>query len=177
MRDIWVSSDWHLFHQNILKFVNSDGEKIRPNFNTVQEMNEAILERHNSHVKPGDIYYNLGDVTFYYGEDFDKFFSKFHGKKRLIVGNHDKIEIMSTKFQKTMLWRKMPDFGLIFSHIPLHESCLENHNEKYPFEHYLNIHGHIHAQEEPSKNHMNVCVEKTNYAPIHIDDLRITNPD
>ena len=49
MSDRWVCSDHHFFHENILKFCS----KQRP-FNSVEEMNEVIIERHNSLVKPND---------------------------------------------------------------------------------------------------------------------------
>jgi calcineurin-like phosphoesterase family protein len=60
-RNIWVSSDFHLRHSNILKFVDHEGNKVR-DFADVDKMDQHLLERHNSVVKPGDIFYTLGDV-------------------------------------------------------------------------------------------------------------------
>ncbi len=41
MPDIWFTADFHLGHKNIIRYCN------RP-FETVEEMNQAILERLNA---------------------------------------------------------------------------------------------------------------------------------
>lgn len=63
-RDIWLISDTHFNHANILKFTDSrTGLPVRPGFESVDHMNEHMIERWNSVVKPGDIVYHLGDVV------------------------------------------------------------------------------------------------------------------
>lgn len=54
MADVWFTSDFHLGHSNIIRFCK------RP-FANAHEMNEAIVERMNSCVKPNDTLYFLGD--------------------------------------------------------------------------------------------------------------------
>ena len=61
MANIFVTSDTHLCHENIIKFTDSSGNRIRP-FNNIWEMNETILQHWNSVVKPNDIVWHLGDV-------------------------------------------------------------------------------------------------------------------
>ena len=51
MANIFVTSDTHLCHENIIKFTDSSGNRIRP-FNNIWEMNETILQHWNSVVKP-----------------------------------------------------------------------------------------------------------------------------
>ena len=63
MKDIWVTSDTHFRHANILKFKDSDGNLVRPGFEDVDAMDEHMIERWNSVVKPGDMVYHLGDVV------------------------------------------------------------------------------------------------------------------
>jgi calcineurin-like phosphoesterase family protein len=58
-----------------------------------------------------------------------------------------------------------PEFGLLLTHVPIHESTLEHKK-------LLNVHGHIHEKKSPSKNHKNVSVEQINYTPINIEELR-----
>lgn len=172
-RDIWVTSDGHLNHENILKFTDSKtGKRIRPEFDTVQQMNECLLDSWNSVVKKGDIVYHLGDVFFGPKEDFQKMWPKFNGSKRLIVGNHDDIIYLSAGgfFKKVQMWRMFPEFGLMFSHVPLHPSNLFRHNNG---ETLLNVHGHIHQNDSPDGPYRNVCVEKTNYTPVNIEELRV----
>lgn len=168
-RNIWIVSDWHLFHENILKFTDAEGNLTRPGFSSVDEMNECILERHNEVVKTGDIVYNLGDVFFGDKEKFKKFFPKFNGRKRLIVGNHDDIKFLASGgfFQKVQMWRMFPEYGLILSHVPLHpSSCMRRDMT------LKNIHGHIHQNDSPPGLYQNVCVEKTDYRPLNIEELK-----
>ena len=33
----------------------------------------------------------------------------------------------------------------------------------------INVHGHLHGVPAPSPRHLNVCVERTNYAPVRLD--------
>ena len=48
-------SDWHYGHANVIAFDN------RP-FKSLLEMDEALVDRWNAVVSPGDIVYVLGDI-------------------------------------------------------------------------------------------------------------------
>ncbi len=170
MRDIWITSDYHLNHDNILHFIDYNGNQTRPGFTSISEMNELILSNHNELVKPGDIVYNLGDVIMGDTRNFGSFWRLFNGRKRLIVGNHDDVKFLSSGnfFEKVMLWRMFPEFDLMLSHVPLHLSSL---NRGKPMKQMFNVHGHIHSLDSPPGPYINVCVEKTNYKPVHIEDL------
>jgi hypothetical protein len=54
MTDTWFTADFHLGHQNIIRYCD------RP-FQTLAEMDAAIVDRLNSSVKESDILYFLGD--------------------------------------------------------------------------------------------------------------------
>ncbi len=181
-RDIWVISDTHLGHENILKFKDSKtGNPVRGHlFSNVDEMDEHILEKWNSVVKQGDIVYHLGDVFIGDKERFKKMWPKFKGSKRLIVGNHDDIKFLSSGgfFQKVQMWRMFPEFGLMMSHVPLHESNLLRLIDRsgvYPddCETLLNCHGHIHQNESPEGPYRNLSVEEIDYTPVNIEELRV----
>lgn len=170
-KNIWVVSDTHYNHANILKFTDSKtGQRVRPEFDNVEQMNECLLDHWNERVKPGDKVYHLGDVFMGSKEEFQKVWPKFNGSKRLIVGNHDTIDFLSCGgfFKKVSMWRMFPEFGLIFSHVPLHISSMYRHSLDRPL---FGIHGHIHQHPSPEGPYRNVCVEKTNYYPINIETL------
>ena len=167
MKDIWLISDTHFFHENILKFTDNDGNPLRPGFSNVDEMNEHMRDRWNSVVKPGDIVYHLGDVMMGPKEKFSSFWPKLNGRKRLIVGNHDDIKYLANGsfFQKIQMWRVFADRGLLLSHVPLHPSSLMR-------EGMINVHGHTHANGSPDGPYLSVCVEKLDdYTPIHIEEV------
>jgi len=176
-KDIWLISDTHFFHANILKFTDDEGNLIRGAlFSSVEEMNQSMLDNWNSVVKPGDKVYHLGDVMMGDKTEFKKYWSKLNGSKRLIVGNHDDIKWMAQNelFAKIHMWRMFTEFGLLLTHVPIHESGLRRGaptDETAPM--LLNIHGHIHQNPSPTEHHRCVCVEHINYTPINIEELRI----
>jgi len=167
MNNIWLTSDTHFFHENILQFKGG-----RPEFTSVDHMNEFMIERWNSVVKPGDKVYHLGDVAMgpRAAKEIGTLMARLHGSKRLIVGNHDDIRLLSTNgcFKKVDLWRNFKEFGLILTHLPLHESTLK---ERWGGK-VINVHGHIHRNPAPSEQHVCACVEQTNYTPVNIEELR-----
>ena len=170
---IFVISDTHFNHANILTFKDSLGKPCRK-FSSVEEMNEVMIERWNNVVRDGDTIYHLGDVLF--GNDKDDWLNKnmprLRGKKRLIFGNHDdpKHFVGKGHFSKTMLWRMFPEFNCLLTHVPVHPSTLGE--GRFDFDKpVINIHGHIHTNESPEGPYKCVCVEQTNYTPVAIEDI------
>lgn len=79
---IFVTSDTHFCHSRSFLY----GPR---GFESVNEMNEAIVDNWNRVVKPGDTVYHLGDVMLnddYKGHDL---LGALNGKIYLILGNHD----------------------------------------------------------------------------------------
>jgi calcineurin-like phosphoesterase family protein len=175
-RDIWVISDTHFNHSNILKFTDKVGKPIR-NFANTEEMDETIIARWNSVVKPGDKVYHLGDVLFGVNREewMNKHFPRLMGQKRLIVGNHDDVVMMSKGgwFKKVELWRNFSEFGLLLTHVPVHQSTLKEGHRFGEGRSMVNVHGHIHQNASPAGPYKCVCVEQTNYTPVNIEDIRV----
>lgn len=171
--NIWVTSDLHYNHANILTFIDYNGNRTRE-FDNVDQMNEFILDRWNSVVKPGDIVYTLGDTFFGDKEVFKRVWPKFNGSKRLIVGNHDDIEFLSSGsfFKKTLFWRMFTEHGLIFHHVPLHLlSLFRGKDLDKPL---FQVHGHTHTMGSPKMGpYTSVCVEMRDYTPVNIEDLAL----
>lgn len=82
MSNIWLISDTHLNHDRDFVW--------KPRgFNSVWEMNNAIIENWNKVVKYDDIVYHLGDFIL---GDLDagiKLIKQLNGKIKLAIGNHD----------------------------------------------------------------------------------------
>lgn len=178
MKDIWIISDTHFRHANILKFTDSTtGDLVRGDrFADVDAMDEHMIEQWNSVVKQGDIVYHLGDVVIGDKEWFKTNWPRLNGSKRLIVGNHDDIKFLAGGgfFAKVQMWRMFPEFGLLLSHVPLHASSLRRGAPDDPDAPVLlNVHGHIHQNSSPEGSYRNVSVEVINYTPVNIEELRI----
>lgn len=184
--DIWFLSDHHFNHENIIKFTGYNGKLIRPGFDNIQHMNEYIVERHNSVVKPGDKVYFGGDMGYRFGP----YLLRMNGRKRLIMGNHDdKFTIDDFKmFDKVLSWRMFKQFEkpFVVSHYPLHPMSFiyrgMNRNEETQknvpenFTTAYNVHGHIHEKLVRNGNAVderffNIACEHLNFTPIHVEDL------
>lgn len=166
MRNVWIISDTHFDHANILNFKNFDGDYVRPEFSDVDEMNESLIENWNRVVGIYDKVYHLGDIAMGKWENCENILKRLNGKKRLVLGNHDVYSMvnLSRYFDKIMTsWR--PTREVIFSHHPL---FVGKDDPKIR----LNVHGHVHrTRSELSPVHYNVSVEMTNYTPINIDTI------
>jgi calcineurin-like phosphoesterase family protein len=77
--NIWFSADTHYGHKRIIELAN------RP-FSSVEEMDEVMIEKHNTRVKNGDRFYLVGDFAF---DDHDTYLRRLNGQKFIVPGNHD----------------------------------------------------------------------------------------
>ena len=169
-KNIWLISDTHFNHAGILTFNDYEGKPVRP-FDSVDEMNQCMLDNWNDTVKPGDTVIHCGDVLF--GMDkvdwLEANFAKLPGNKRLVLGNHDNIKQLAPFFKDIQLWINLP--GLVLTHMPLHEQTLAE-TRRWDGITPLNVHGHIHTNPSPEGPYKCVCVEQINYTPVNIDALR-----
>lgn len=163
LKNIWITSDSHFHHENFLKFKDETGQQIRK-FANVAEMNDCMITRWNERVKPqGDKVYHLGDVGFDSAYNA-KMLPMLHGTKNLMVGNHDTLKgDLIHHFKKISLWRLFKEWDFICCHVPLREDSM--------YKVTFNLAGHIHQQPAPSIRHINMCVENTDYAPVHLDEI------
>ncbi len=158
MKNIWLISDTHFNHSNIIKYCD------RP-YSSTSEMDWDMVEKWNSVVKENDHVYHLGDVYMKASKGYiENLLSKLNGKKRLILGNHDngQDQILHRHFEKIMLWRNFDK--VVLSHIPLREESIPGKNR-------INVHGHIHQNKSPDGPYKCVCVEQINYTPINLEEF------
>lgn len=170
MKDIFFISDTHFGHANALIFKRKDGTPLR-SFSCVEEMDEHMVEKWNSVVKPHDRVYHCGDVVI--NKKSLNILHRLNGKKVLIMGNHDIFGHAAylEHFEDIRAYKVMPKEGIIASHIPVHTDSLY----RFP----TNIHGHLHAEKVPDltnlhkadSRYVNVSVESINYTPLHLDEI------
>lgn len=173
MRRIFVISDTHLQHANMLNFLDEKQHKFRGDrFPDQHTCDEYMVSQWNSVVTIQDIVYHLGDVYFGDSKTADILLSRLNGHKRLILGNHDKSKdpVLDKHFEKITMGRQFKEYGVIMSHIPLHSESL---SAKFP----INLHGHIHQRlvmkigtQVPDERYINMAVEHWNYQPQLIEN-------
>ena len=96
-RKVWITSDTHFGHKNICRGVTGwrlpDGSipiSQTRDFNTIGEMNDAIVNNINSVVGQDDVLIHLGDWSFGGFENIKIFRDRIVCKEiHLILGNHD----------------------------------------------------------------------------------------
>ena len=184
MKNIFFISDTHFGHANMLKFTNYDGTLMRP-FNSVEEVDELMIENWNNVVKPNDRIYHLGDVCYHCGNR-DQIMSRLNGKKVLIKGNHDRDQLgWYMKYFDDIRGTVHIDGNYLLSHFPIHP------DSKGRF--VRGLHGHIHSQTvikrepyvvdygdimeikyaaKPDPWYRNCCVEVNNYTPVPFELIK-----
>lgn len=162
MSELFVISDTHFGHENVLKFEH-EGKPLRP-FSSLEEMHLTMLERWNAQVMPNDKVYHLGDVAW--NKESLKILGLMNGKKRLVRGNHDrfKLNVYREYFDEIYGVRQID--GIWLTHVPMHESCIVEPRTK------LNVHGHLHARRIDHPKYFNASVECIAYAPYPFEELR-----
>ena len=82
--NVFFTSDLHFGHENVIRFDK------RP-WNTVEEMNQGLMERWNRKVQKGDLVYVLGDL-FWKGDSkmVLEYLNNLNGQIYMIKGNHDR---------------------------------------------------------------------------------------
>jgi len=167
MGDVFVISDTHFNHANILSFRCIDGSLMRPDFKDVTHMNEVMIENWNSIIKPKDTVIHVGDVIFGHPEFYGVTLARLNGIKTLIMGNHDydaaRFIPYFSSIRASLATKGMFKRDLLFTHYPINDFSM------YPTS--LNVHGHIHEKKIDKDGYVNVSVERTNYKPIPIEDI------
>ena len=156
MNDTWLISDTHFNHEMLIR------EGFR-NFESVEEMNERIVNNWNDTVSPQDTVYFLGDFAF--GKEGNKWLSLLNGNIIIIRGNHDsgslsKITAIETTFE---------GHKLLLLHNPRHADWFPAHD--------IIIHGHVHKAGNRTFTarkgtiYANVNLEFHNYKPKLINEV------
>lgn len=112
MSNIWVTSDEHYCHKNIIKYSN------RP-FNSVSEMNETLIKNFNQVVGKNDLTIHVGDFCLSSKVMQKEILTRLNGRHWLIWGNHDssKSRMLEIGFEK--VFHTLIKDGIIFHHVPI----------------------------------------------------------
>ena len=167
-------SDSHFNHKGSLKWPNGKGRSL---FESVEEMNQLMIDNWNRVVTENDEVYFLGDFGYKCNKQkLEEIFWQLHGKKHLIKGNHD-FELAST-FKNC--WESISDIKqfdfindkgckqeIILCHYPM-ESW--RHKEQGSW----HLHGHVHGSMQELNetiNRYDCSVEVNDYTPISLDKI------
>lgn len=159
MSKVWFTSDHHFGHKRIIELAK------RP-FASVEEMDEAMIERWNARVAPGDLVYHLGDFAF---ADHTPYLERLKGQKRLVVGNHDH----SNRVNKAKGWSTIDsllhitvtDTPLVLCHYAMRVWSRSHHGA-------IHLYGHSHGNLPGDSQSSDVGVDCWNFKPVSLEEIR-----
>lgn len=187
---IWFTSDWHFGHKNICYGTSDwpDKETNCRKFDTLEEMNRAIIDGVNMYVKQDDDLYFLGDLSFGGIQNIWNCYKQIICKSiTCIAGNHDQHIIKNavlpnckrTKEDSSLIVDGNPTFKEFFDDVQARslfwrvEDYLELTHDKikfilchYPLEEWndrhhktIHLHGHQHGKNRIIKNRIDVGID------------------
>jgi len=161
----FFASDYHLSHNNVIKYDN------RP-FVDVSEMNETIINNHNSVVKQDDNFYFLGDFSFGSLASAELYLQRLNGNKFFIKGNHDKRDIIKL-YQKYGIYLggleeiKINETKIVLSHYAMRVWDKSHHGS-----YHLYGHSHGSLENKPWGKSMDVGIMLNNYFPFSFEQIQ-----
>lgn len=131
-------------------------------------MNEYMVNKWNSVVRPGDKVYHLGDVVMKTGAWAFEIINRLNGNIVLIKGNHDRarLNVYANHFKdvRSEIHMKTGEGDMVvFSHRPIRLAGMDSLT--------FNVHGHIHQNIIDDMRYINMSVEAINYTPVNWNDL------
>lgn len=167
--NIFFTSDEHFDHDNIIKFCN------RPFANT-EEMQEKLIENHNSIVKKGDYVYHLGDMfwkTLTPTKAMNIMY-RLNGRHQYIWGNHDKVLHQNASLREMFVsFDDIVNLRLNgYPNIVLCHYAMKVWNGSHRGAWHL--YGHTHATlPEDETLSFDVGVDAQNFYPISLEDVKL----
>lgn len=178
---VWFASDHHFGHEFMRKLRN---------FDSTDDMDQAIIDAHNQVVSKGDDVYLLGDFTFKSSKAWHYYTDALNGNLHLIRGNHDKIALDGKQrgfswvkdyyegkfidFSKPN-WRSQKQTTIVMSHYPMY--CWHSSNRGS-----IMLHGHTHNGIERTEKERGKIMDmevhsKNDYKPWELQDILLLMQD
>jgi calcineurin-like phosphoesterase family protein len=179
---VWITSDPHYNHKNICRSVTNwrtqDGDV--PTYNTrdfqsIDQMNDALVNNINFKVGQNDTLIILGDIAFGGFESIGKFLDRLVCKNiHLVLGNHDH-NIRNNRENIQELFISVSDYlqvrindqDFVLSHYPF--SSWNGLNKGV-----IHLHGHVHLSNQNkwgNGKRLDVGVDGNGYFPYKITEI------
>lgn len=177
---IWLSSDLHMYHKNICRGTTEWGDKENArNFDTLEEMTDAIINNINKYVRYGDKLFLLGDILFGNKVYLPTLMSRLVCSDiTLILGNHDGyiqkngeyIKLFSGGVYDMLHLEVDKKINVILSHYS-QRVWMGSHKG------YIHLYGHSHGSIPDFGKSMDVGIDNIfkrfgEYRPISLDEIK-----
>ena len=152
----FFTSDEHYGHKNIIKYCN------RP-FRDVEEMDEKLIELHNSVVREGDIVIHAGDFTLRKDKRYiESIISRLNGSHIFLKGSHDLWLPDDTPY----IWEKYIEGQLVVvCHYAMRVWRASHYNS-------WQLYGHSHGSLPPVGKQWDIGVDNNYYQPVSWEKIK-----
>jgi len=159
MTAIWLTSDTHFGHDNIRVHCH------RP-FDSVEEMDETIIENWNRLIDKTDLVYHLGDFAW---RGREKYYRKaLNGRIILIRGNHDRKNVHNLglfEHVHSLLNTKINSQAITLCHYALRVWHRSHFNAWHLF-------GHSHGKLCGFGKSFDIGVDANNFEPLSWEEVQ-----
>ena len=148
----FFTSDEHFSHFNILSYCH------RP-FLSIEEMDNAIIQRHNEVVGSEDTVYHLGDFTLKHKAE--NYIRRLNGKHIFLKGSHD----YWNKELPYIIEKEIDGIYIVMCHYAI---------KIWPRSHFNSwqLFGHSHNKLEGIGKQMDVGVDGNNFYPYSFEQIK-----
>ena len=171
--NVFVIGDCHFWHSNIIRYCNRPWWKKDENgidVPDVEKMNKDMIKIWNSVITSDNqtVYVN-GDFCFGNKNKVKEIFDQLNGRKRIVLGNHDKCKF---KDYYEIGFDRVYDKPIIVGNF-----CILSHEPLQWVKDgdvYMNIYAHVHTQEmykDFTSNSFCTSSERLNYKPIRFIEI------
>lgn len=173
---VWFTSDTHFSHANIIKYCK------RP-FDSVEEMNEILIDNWNMVVSNDDLVICGGDFALGNSNQTISVLNRLNGFKILIKGNHEK-SVLSNKDAKEYFNGGIYDLleirildeevsdgfqDIILCHYPM-LSWDKSHRGSWQL--FGHVHGMLDGDHRLSPNQIDIGVDSNGFRPISYEEVK-----
>lgn len=190
-QQLYFTSDTHYHHKNICRGVTNwtDADDITRDFDTLDQMNDRIVNGINSSVGENDVLIHLGDWSFGGFERIEEFRNRINCKEiHLVLGNHDhhierdregvrslftsvhqylELDVKKTGTDKLDSYDRSFEAKFVLMHYPIMSWNKMN-------EGVIHLHGHVHLPPDKrmGKGRMlDVGVDGNGLDPISVNEV------
>lgn len=162
----WFTSDEHYGHRNIIEYCD------RP-FNSVQEMDEILIQNFNSVVSGQDTTIHAGDFTLSKDKEliYRKYINRLNGNHIFLKGSHDYWLPRSRSMQ---IWEKLiKKHYFVVCHYNMRTWARSHYNS-------IQLYGHSHGGLAPTGKQHDIGVDNNKFFPLsdnQIIEIMKSRPD
>jgi calcineurin-like phosphoesterase family protein len=186
-QNLFFVSDTHFGHSNICRGSTrwTDADSKTRDFDTVDQMNDRIVDGINASVKENDILFHLGDWSFGGFENIEKFRNRINCKNiHIVLGNHDH-HIKRNKEDIQSLFSSVNEY--VYLVVKYNQGTKFHGKDTFALMHYpitswnnmndgvIMLHGHVHFSKEMRIGRgktMDVGVDGNGMDPLSIKQVR-----